>query len=286
LQKYIRPHQRYVTQIIAYTIQATHNLVLPEVLEPIVRTLCNEFVSDRSGPEAMAVGLNSVREICKRQPLVMDEALLNDLVQYKKHRDKSVIMAARSLIGLFREVNPELLNKRDRGKDASENVQRGQVSIKEYGQEDDMMVIEPEDLAAQSILGDDELHQLSTWKLRKKMKLDRKGESDEEMSDIEEESKIVDPSSLEAYKKLKKRERDDMLEKIKEKREKPYGARKPGGGTTNEEKLRLKPFQFAKYSRRVQSKIMNSLGQKNSNKAKHAHTMKVRDKKRRRCRRT
>jgi protein SDA1 len=96
----------------------------------------------------------------------------------------------------------------------------------------------------------------------------------------------VYPSSLEAYKKLKKRERDDMLEKIKEKREKPYGARKPGGGTTNEEKLRLKPFQFAKYSRRVQSKIMNSLGQKNSNKAKHAHTMKVRDKKRRRCRRT
>lgn len=286
LQKYIRPHQRFVTQIIAYTIQATHSQVLPEVLEPIVRTLCNEFVTDRSGPESMAVGINSIRELCKRQPLVMDEALLNDLVQYKKHRDKSVIMSARSLIGLFREVNPELLNKKDRGKEASENLHRGEFHLKEFGENDGSMVIEPEELAAKSILDDDEMHQLSTWKLRKKMKLDKKSESDEESGSDEESDKIVDPSSLEAYRKIKRKEREDMLESIKEKKEKPYGARKPGGGTTNEEKLRLKPFQFAKYSKRVQNKIMNSLGQKNSTKAKHAHTMKVRDKKRRRCRRT
>ena len=36
----------------------------------------------------MAVGLNSVREICARCPLAIDEDLLQDLAQYKNHKDK------------------------------------------------------------------------------------------------------------------------------------------------------------------------------------------------------
>lgn len=32
----------------------------------------------------------AVRELCLRQPLVMEEDLLRDLVQYKKYRDKQV----------------------------------------------------------------------------------------------------------------------------------------------------------------------------------------------------
>ena len=44
----------------------------------------------------------------------MDEALLKDLVLNKKCKEKGVMMAARSLIGFFREHNPTLLEKKDR----------------------------------------------------------------------------------------------------------------------------------------------------------------------------
>jgi protein SDA1 len=49
----------------------------------------------------------------------MDETLLRDLVQYKNERDKSVSVAARGLMHLFRKMNPTLLHKRDRGKEVS-----------------------------------------------------------------------------------------------------------------------------------------------------------------------
>jgi hypothetical protein len=58
--------------------------------------------------------LNTIREICVRAPLVMNETLLSDLVQYRFKKDKSVVMAARSLITLFRIVNPMLLPKKER----------------------------------------------------------------------------------------------------------------------------------------------------------------------------
>lgn len=62
----------------------------------------------------MAVGLNAIRELCARAPLAMDEDLLRDLAQYKNYRDKSVMMAARALIHLYRTSFPKLLHKSDR----------------------------------------------------------------------------------------------------------------------------------------------------------------------------
>lgn len=58
--------------------------------------------------------LNAVREMCSRCPLVMSEDLLRDLAQYKNYRDRSVMMAARSLIQLYRHTMPTLLHRRDR----------------------------------------------------------------------------------------------------------------------------------------------------------------------------
>jgi protein SDA1 len=88
----------------------------------------------------MAAGINTIRAICVRVPLAIFDAenedkpedeqeapLLEDLVQYKNNRDKGVVMAARALISLFREINPRLLHKRDRGRSAAEAVQKGTV---------------------------------------------------------------------------------------------------------------------------------------------------------------
>ncbi|XP_077228245.1 ARM repeat superfamily protein [Tasmannia lanceolata] len=116
LQKYVQPHQRDITNLLAAAVQACHDMVPPDAVEPLFRQIVNQFVHDRSRTEAIAVGLNVVREICLRMPLLMNEDLLQDLVLYKKSHEKAVSSAARSLITLFREVCPSLLVKKDRGR--------------------------------------------------------------------------------------------------------------------------------------------------------------------------
>lgn len=56
--------------------QACHDLVPPEWLQPVIRHLCNQFVHDRARPEEICVGLKTVREICMRMPLIMNEEML------------------------------------------------------------------------------------------------------------------------------------------------------------------------------------------------------------------
>ncbi|XP_022855527.1 protein SDA1 homolog isoform X2 [Olea europaea var. sylvestris] len=124
LQKYIQPHQRDVTSLLAAAVQACHDMVPPDAVEPLFKQIVNQFVHDRSRTEAISVGLNVVREICLRMPLcfplirsqLMIEDLLQDLVLSKKSHEKAVSSAARSLVTLFREVCPSLLIKKDRGR--------------------------------------------------------------------------------------------------------------------------------------------------------------------------
>ncbi|KAF9070325.1 SDA1-domain-containing protein [Rhodocollybia butyracea] len=48
--------------------------------------------------------------------------LLNDLIEYRKSKDKTVIAASRGLLHLYRETHPEFLKKRERGKEATINM--------------------------------------------------------------------------------------------------------------------------------------------------------------------
>ncbi|OMO60326.1 hypothetical protein CCACVL1_24239 [Corchorus capsularis] len=116
LQRYVQPHQKDITNLLAAAVQACHDMVPPDAVEPLFKQIVNQFVHDRSRPEAIAVGLNVIREICLRMPLLMNEDLLQDLALYKKSHEKAVSAAARSLIALFREVCPSLLVKKDRGR--------------------------------------------------------------------------------------------------------------------------------------------------------------------------
>ncbi|KAI3878839.1 hypothetical protein MKW92_008138 [Papaver armeniacum] len=116
LQKYVQPHQRDITELLASAVQACHDMVPPDAVEPLFRQVVNQFVHDKSRIEAIAVGLNVVREICLRIPLLMTEDLLQDLVLYRKSHEKAISTAARSLITLFRE----LLQNDDGADDSSE----------------------------------------------------------------------------------------------------------------------------------------------------------------------
>ncbi|XP_015595103.1 protein SDA1 homolog isoform X2 [Cephus cinctus] len=122
VQRFLQPHQREVTKLLQFVAQASHELVPSDVMEPVLKTLVNNFVTERNSADVMAIGLNAVREVCSRCPLVMTEDLLRDLAQYKNYRDRSVMMAARSLIALFRHTNPDLLHKKDRGRPTEASV--------------------------------------------------------------------------------------------------------------------------------------------------------------------
>ena len=133
--KYLTPRQPSVTSFLASLAQATHNLVPPDILEPLIQKIANEFVSEASAAEVASAGLNAIREICTRQPLAMNETLLQDLVMYKKSKDKGVMMAAKGLLSLYREVGADMLRKRDRGKAAAMGLRTGERKEHRFGEE-------------------------------------------------------------------------------------------------------------------------------------------------------
>lgn len=133
IARLLLPHQREVTRILQFAAQASHELVPAEVIEPVMRAIANNFITERNSTDVMAVGLNAVREICARCPLAITEDLLRDLVQYKNYKEKSVMMAARSLIQLYRQSMPTLLHKKDRGRPTEASAE---LKTKKYGDMD------------------------------------------------------------------------------------------------------------------------------------------------------
>mmetsp|Transcript_14965 Transcript_14965/g.31785 ORF Transcript_14965/g.31785 Transcript_14965/m.31785 type:complete len:831 (-) Transcript_14965:109-2601(-) len=139
LQRYMGGHQRDVTAILAYAVQACHAYVPPEEVYGILKTIAHNFVTERCSGEQMAVGINAVRAICARVPSVLSgededetngaddddvrekstawdvEAFVRDMAGYAKHKDRSVSIAGRGFVNFIREVYPSLLRGKDRG---------------------------------------------------------------------------------------------------------------------------------------------------------------------------
>ncbi|KJE92920.1 Scad1 protein [Capsaspora owczarzaki ATCC 30864] len=212
MQRYMQPHQKDVTLVLAYVAQASHELVPPDVMEPVIMTLVNQFVNDKSSPEVMAVGLNSVREICVRCPLAMNETLMRDLAMYKTFKDKGVVAAARSLIQFYRVANPALLHRRDRGRpllgDEVDSDDEQSADDVESADED---VSDDEDGSAMQV--DDSDNEADATKSNKKAAA---GQSDSEDEDDNDEASL----STMSLARLKRKERRLLQQqKAKEKSE-------------------------------------------------------------------
>jgi len=163
--RFITPHQREVIHILQYTAHSAHELVPPDSMEPVVRAIVNNFVTERNSGEVMAIGLNAIREITKRCPLALDETLLRDLAEYKSYKDKAVMMAARSLIQLYRSVHPELLHKKDRGRPTEATAELLSAGLK-YGEDSAKGYIpgaEALDAEKAEVDKDDDLTDESDW---------------------------------------------------------------------------------------------------------------------------
>lgn len=131
VQRFLQPHQREVTKILLCAAQASHQLVPPEVIQPVIMTIANNFVTDRNSGEVMTVGINAIKEVAARCPLSITGELLQDLALYKTHKDKNVMMSARGLIQLFRSLNPQMLLKKDRGRPTELSAE---TKIQDYGE--------------------------------------------------------------------------------------------------------------------------------------------------------
>jgi protein SDA1 len=152
LQRYMGGHQRDVTAILAYTVQACHEYVPPDEVYGILKTIAHNFITERCSGEQMAVGINAVRSICARVPSVLSlednvtddnnmtsvamdvEAFARDLAAYSKHNDRSVSIAGRTWGNFVRDVHPSLLQGKDRGATGSALHRAGEKPLR-YGEQ-------------------------------------------------------------------------------------------------------------------------------------------------------
>lgn len=186
--KYLTPKQRDVTQVMAAAAQASHDLVPPESINVVVRKIADEFVSDGVAPEVAAAGINTIREILSRNALAIDETLLQDLTEYKGSKSKPVNIAAKSLISLYREIAPEMLKRKDRGKTASMEISSGEKrGLPQFGVENNVSGIPGIELLhqwreEQGLAADDDGEDDAAWEV----------DSEDDVDDIEGDWVTVD----------------------------------------------------------------------------------------------
>ncbi|KAJ1608061.1 SDA1-like protein [Cryptosporidium canis] len=127
LSKYLSPNNKNVTNVLAFLAQACHELIPPQELSSTIRLLMDNFVNECCRPEVIVVGLNTIREICQRVPLVMDKDKLLDLANFRKMNNKGVSIAAKSLINLYREIMPSMLHSSLMSREAAINLKGGKI---------------------------------------------------------------------------------------------------------------------------------------------------------------
>lgn len=58
------PNQIDVPRVLAALAEACHLLIPPEDLDPIIKHIVDNFISERNKEEAMVMGLNTISVIC------------------------------------------------------------------------------------------------------------------------------------------------------------------------------------------------------------------------------
>ncbi len=195
IRKYLSGHQKDVTNVLAYMVQATHSMVPPDDLKGLLKTVAHEFISERCTEEQMAVGINAARAVCTRVPSILGEddgrgndgggevmdmeAFVRDIAAFGRHRDKSVAVAAKGFINFVRENHPKLLQGKHRGL-VGTGIARSGHKLARYGELGAEVGVEGAELLVEY-----ERRKAEAKKKREARKARGKDESDE--SDDEDE---------------------------------------------------------------------------------------------------
>ena len=101
--------------------ESIHEVVPEDEIETIVKHIIEHFVNDRCSEFTMTVGLNTLREIFRKMPSIINEEMMLYLGTYYEYRNKNVSRAAKSVINFVKAYNPMLLEKKYRGNDRGDN---------------------------------------------------------------------------------------------------------------------------------------------------------------------
>lgn len=231
--RFIRPQYDEVTKMLAIIASAVHPLTTPETLTDLLKTVADRFIVPNVDEEVVVVGLNTIREICAKNPHGMTKELLSDLVLYKKETVKGVVVAARSIIQLYREVNPELLPKRERGKPDEEKV----VEPKSFGEiKTETTIKGAETIASERLITQEEFDELSKGK-------EVVDEDDDQQNEVDEDT-ILEGS------RIHKATKEEKIERALEGKSKHVYHSKMAdktAGFSNKEKLKKKPFMLTRF---------------------------------------
>lgn len=135
LLRYLNSHNKdKISEIFAMVIESCHELVPPETLRPVIERIISNFVTEYCNNAHITIGLNAIREILIRMPLALDPDQIEYLCLFKGSKNKSVRAAAKSLVNYFRDVCPELLPKKMRGRFATID-EDNEISTFVFGQQ-------------------------------------------------------------------------------------------------------------------------------------------------------
>lgn len=114
--RYMYPHQKEISRILAFIAESCHEMVPPDDLEPMLKHLIDQFITERCHEEKITMGLHTIRAVCEKVPYAINEFSLNYCCSFNRYKEKNVAAAARSLINYYRDVNPDILEKKYRGR--------------------------------------------------------------------------------------------------------------------------------------------------------------------------
>ncbi|KAH0789209.1 protein SDA1 [Histomonas meleagridis] len=237
VQRFLRPSYDEITRLLAIVASSVHQLTNPDTLTDLIRYLANQFVADHLDEEIIVVGLNTIREICARNPHGMTETLISDLAMYKKSNVKGVVMAARSLIQLYREVMPDILPKRERGKPNETETKEALP----YG----ATVVHTGIKGAEGIDMERPITQEEFEQLKKGRELEGDEEKEEGVLEDVDEEQLLEGSKVH---KTSKEEKIEIANEGKpEKHVFHSRMEEKTAGFSNKEKLKNKPFRLTRF---------------------------------------
>ena len=71
--RYLNSHEKdKIGEIFAMIVEASHDLVPPEDIKPLIEKMINNYVTEYCSVAHIVTGLNCIREILVRMPLALD----------------------------------------------------------------------------------------------------------------------------------------------------------------------------------------------------------------------
>ena len=241
IQRFIRTNYEEITKLLSIVAGAIHPLTSPDTVYEIIKVIADRFVIENLDEEIIIIGLNTIREICSKNPHGMTSELLEDLIQFKKQSIKGVVMATRGIIQVFRESRPDILPKRERGKPTDkkiENLNYGETINENEEQFNKIM-----EIAKIRPLTDEELQLISNGKEIPNYEVDE--ESITFGSKVHKTSKEEKIEAANAGKPEKHARFDKKADKT--------------GGFSNKDKVKFKPFMLTRFRGESNNNKMKSL---------------------------